>query len=500
MTKDEILEEYKDIPEIVKSTIDMTEANSPVKIYEGEYLLKSEARELKIIGKIIFNWVASSGSHFSGQVIKDGSPLLQFSNTNETYRVLIDGLEFGSGYINNTSFGNGDSETVIKGKILGQAVFGDKSIAVEKLIFSIPNLRDFHGFPVKTNSASNFSISSNRIVLENEHYLITIDKCKDFKIKINSLDEKGGFNITYYGELTIKKGTIKLEESSEIFHCLSTFLTFINGRRTSAFFIQGIFENEVIWCDFTDYLVDSYKQVQTWPQRNSVSGLSEVWKEFSLLWKDTNNKNFLISAIHWYIEANGNSGFTEGSIIMTQTALELLYNWWIIENKKMILGKDSENISASNKIRLLLSQLNIPHTVPPAFNKLQQFIDETENITDAPEGIVQIRNAIVHSQQEKRNKLFQIDYMAKHQASQLSIWYIEMTLLRILNFDDKYFNRCAKSVFAFEAEINVPWTKSIDSIKPTANIGIANSGADGKTMSFWKSVKQWFGLTNKAKH
>jgi hypothetical protein len=32
------------------------------------------------------------------------------------------------------------------------------------------------------------------------------------------------------------------------------------------------------------------------------------------------------------------------------------------------------------------------------------------------------------------------------------------------------------------------------------NIGIANSGADGKTMSFWNSIKQWFGLTNKAKH
>lgn len=32
------------------------------------------------------------------------------------------------------------------------------------------------------------------------------------------------------------------------------------------------------------------------------------------------------------------------------------------------------------------------------------------------------------------------------------------------------------------------------------NIGIANSGADGKTISFWNSIKQWFGLTNKAKH
>ena len=36
--------------------------------------------------------------------------------------------------------------------------------------------------------------------------------------------------------------------------------------------------------------------------------------------------------------------------------------------------------------------------------------------------------------------------------------------------------------------------------KTTPNKGIANSGADGKTMSFWNSIKQWFGQTNKAKH
>lgn len=32
------------------------------------------------------------------------------------------------------------------------------------------------------------------------------------------------------------------------------------------------------------------------------------------------------------------------------------------------------------------------------------------------------------------------------------------------------------------------------------NIGIGNSVTDGKTMSFWNSIRQWFGLTNKAKH
>ena len=154
------------------------------------------------------------------------------------------------------------------------------------------------------------------------------------------------------------------------------------------------------------------------------------------------------------------AGFSEGSIIMAQTALELLYNWWIIENKKIIIGKDSENINASNKIRLLLSQLNINHTVPIAFSNLQAFIDSEKQIIDAPDATVQIRNAIVHSQEEKRKKLSSIHYKAKYEALQLCLWYIEMTLLKILEYDDKYYNRTSSEFIKSKAIEFVPWLKN----------------------------------------
>lgn len=459
MQVDELLEGYKDVPEIIQSNIEMTEANISIQIFSGNYIIRDEKGDLDTNGKITFNWVANSGSHFSGIISAERRISDIFSFNNDKIHLIIDGLEFGNGYINSSTIGTNISGTEIKGRVLGRACLGDKSIAVEKLLFSIPNLRDFHGAIVKSKTDSNFSTLSNRLTLENDFCIINIDKCKDFKNRIQSLEEKGGYNILYNCELIPKKRSIKLEDSAEIFHCLSIFLTFLNGRRTSAFFIQGVYEEKVLWCDYTDYLVDSFKFVQSWPQTTSVAGISKIWEQFSRLWKDNNNKNFFISAIHWYVEANANSGFTEGSIIMSQTALELLYNWWIIENKKMIVGKDSENLNAANKIRLLLSQLNILYTVPVAFTHLQQFIDENENIMDAPEAVVQIRNAIVHSQQEKRKKLDSIHSLAKHQALQLSIWYIEMTLLKILDFDEKYFYRCSEKKWAAEAEVYPPWSR-----------------------------------------
>ncbi|MFZ1291308.1 MAG: hypothetical protein WAR79_14520 [Melioribacteraceae bacterium] len=188
--------------------------------------------------------------------------------------------------------------------------------------------------------------------------------------------------------------------------------------------------------------------------------MNELWKRFREVWNiNPEDKNFLTSLIRWYVDANGHSGFIEGSIISAQTALELVYNWWIVENKKMILGKDSENISASNKIRLLISQLNISSSIPDAFIELQNFKDTTDNVFDAPDSIVYIRNSIVHSQEEKRKKLSAINNMAIYEALQVYIWYIELSLLCILEYNGDYFNRCSKEIYASKAEQQVPWKK-----------------------------------------
>lgn len=450
---------HKDFPDAISDSVKMIEANSVLIIYEGEYSIKSGTDEIKINGKITYEWFANSGAYFYGNPIADNEELIDASKHHNTYSVIVEGLEFGQGFITYFEFGH-LTETKIKGTISQHAILGDKSISVEKIRFSLPNLREFHGLPVKRVTEKEISTSMGRLVLEDENYKIIIDKCFDYKKRKENLEEKGGYIILYNGELTSKKGTLNHTDTRDIFHCLDTFLTFLNGRRTSALFKQGIFEEQVVWTDYTDYFIDTYKAVQTWPQRHSIAHLNDLWKHFRVIWNNNpEDKNFLTSLIHWYVEANGHAGFSEGSIILAQTALELVYNWWIVENKKIILGKDSENISASNKIRLLISQLNVARSIPVAFTELQKFKDTTDNVVDSPDSIVYIRNAIVHSQEEKRKKLSAIDYKAKYEALQVYLWYIELTLLCILDYNGEYFNRCSKEIYAIEAEQQVPWKK-----------------------------------------
>jgi len=105
--------------------------------------------------------------------------------------------------------------------------------------------------------------------------------------------------------------------------------------------------------------------------------------------------------------------------------------------------------------------------VPLSFDKLQSFIDESKDIIDAPDAVVQIRNAIVHSQEEKRKKLSSIHYKVKAEALGLCVWYIEMSLLNILNFDNIYYNRCIRGLFTSNSKQLVPWSKKEIKQKPS---------------------------------
>jgi hypothetical protein len=454
-------EKFDELPEMIESPVQMTDVNSRILIYKGLFKLESESVETVISGEIYFDWFPTAGINFHGIPNIGSMETLKLGGAINKIDLFIDDLHFGKCYITNTTFGGSNGDILIKGRISKRAIAGDKSIGVEKVKFSIPNFREFLGLTVKRINDERKSLSRSRIELENEDFLIYIDKDFDYKNSKDLLELKGGYMVMYAGELINKKGPILIDDIEEPLYCLSNFLTFLNGRRTSPLFIHGYFEDEVKWRDYTSYFVDPYKYVITWAPKNSVEGINVAWKKFYSLWKekDKDNRDFLISAIHWYVEANNNSGFVEGSIIMAQTALELIYNWLLIENKKILIGKDSENINASNKLRLLLSHLGINYEIPEAFYDLRSFLESSRDVIDAPDAVVQIRNAVVHSQEEKRKKLKAIPFEAKYEALQLCISYIELALLYILDYKGDYYDRCSGTMFAYLAEKKVPWAK-----------------------------------------
>lgn len=349
MSKQEYLEILKRLPEILPCTVEMANANSIIPIFDGDYLIKNDSHEISLTGSIFFKWFPVMGAHFWGKTDLLFEEIISIEKLTSC-EIIVQGSSLGYIFITNTDskYKGQKNETIIQGTLLPPTIKGDKTIPVEKIIFSVPNLREFLGDSVKKSSKEQIKPFKNRILLETDKYQITLDKCHDFKERSESLTKNGGYNILYGGEIISKKGSITHDNSKDIILCLNTFLTFLNGRQTSALFIQGIFANELIWQDYTCYNVDIYKSVNSWPQNFSFTDFNGIWNNFISLWQDPDDKAFLKSLVHWYTESNSLTGSIEGSIIMSQTALELIYNWWIVENKKIIVGKDSENICASN--------------------------------------------------------------------------------------------------------------------------------------------------------
>ena len=448
----------KEYPRAITSSISMTQPNESIPIYNGEFVLVKKNSEIKMEGEIWFGWFPNISVKFKGIVQSSNMNSLDWLTEDDYYELLIKEHSLGSALITNYFISN---YAEIQGLISENAVFGDKTIPVTKVIFSIPNLSNLFGLPVKkmkTNIVVRPKVAI--LVFDNQDYSIIIDKVLDSQKKFESLKSSGGYIILYYGEIIKKKGAIELQELKNLMDSFMVFVSFLNGRRTSPMFLRGIHEEEVLWTDYTGYKTEPYKYVVSWLSHTDIKGLNGLWNEFSTLWKDENDRDFINSVIHWYVEANLNSGYIEGSIIMIQTALELLYNWLIIEKKKMIIGKDGERLSASNKIRLLLSQVNAKKCMSHTFENLKAFIRANDSIIDEVDAFVYFRNAIVHSQEEKRKELSKISGDLKDEIQQLGLWYIEVSLLYILKFEGKYYNRCSGKLLAGDGEEDSPYLRN----------------------------------------
>lgn len=430
----------------------IVQMDQPLALYKGEYILKALNTEIKLKGEITFKWLPSRGVRFQGiGIIPSNLALL------DEMQIIINNQSVGSCFVVSSS----SSSNEIRGLFKGTFVMGDKSVAVDRVEFEVCNLREFFGRRIKVSPKTS---SMNLMVFSNEEFEILILKHLDFHNKYRELRWSGGYTALYSGSLRSLKQNKPLtyDGCSEILTCLFLFLSFLNGRRCSPVFRKGIFGRSVKWQDDTPYHLDQFKQVTTWPPHMDTIALESLWVNFSKQYKDIDCKSYLEVAIHTYIRANGHVALSFEGISMMANTLELLFNVVIVEKKKIILGKDIENLQASNKIRLLLAQILIPNEIPEGLQNLANFKKQTNAYRDmdGPELFTQIRNTIVHGQAEKRKKLADIPAIVLHELLQLSIWYVEVALLYLLEYDGKYRNRTSNSQWAGQGEELVPWRRS----------------------------------------
>lgn len=435
----------------------MIQPNENIQIYNGALtLVFSNNCSTIVCGKVIYEWLPIPVVHFYCDIIEGTNAALIIENALEPISIIIDQITIGKGHITNFTYPEDNPHVPIKfkGEFVDKIIVGDKELKTNEIKFHITNMRALVGHKVKYENENSVRVMHNRILFETNSYNIIIDAIYNPKDRLSQLKNAGGFLFMYNGTIKPKKNKINYSTANEIIESFSFFISFIAGTKTFPSLIYANINNNQKWLDATNYDTSIYQNNYfSWFPffSNNEKEINLAFNNFNYLWENENNKNFLKTIVTWYNSLNQEGIFIYSHIIMAQSAMELIFNWWIIEQKELIKGKDSEKLSASNKIRQILSFLNISDAIPFSCNSLRGFKKTDNNFKDAPDTIVYIRNAIIHSSNKKRERLSDISIETLNETTEIYRSYIELSLLRILEYNGKYKNRFTK------VSESVPW-------------------------------------------
>ncbi|MFD2873489.1 hypothetical protein ACFS5N_13470 [Mucilaginibacter ximonensis] len=435
---DDAADAFQGLPLMIRPDGDAPNVNERVVIYEGRFELQLATEVLSVDGRIFYAWRPRPCVRFRGTIDRY---TLDFTIA----RLAIPGrkLEHGSGHI--THIGGSD------GSVTG--IFNNPFIIHEgpnadRLTFQLPNFREVLGMPVRTADR----LHANRIELEDAEWIIRLDRQPDAGEKVKALKDDGGYGLTVCGEAIFKNTSFIYADSTRLINKLGLFLTFLNGRRCFPCLIRGRKADALAWAEYSSYYADEYKEEYSWlPQQYELT-LSELWRNFGRTIADPEANECLDLLIHWYVEANNNSGFAEGAIVFMQNAFELLYNWKIGKPQK------GQKINADDKLRALLMRAKIPVQIPPAYQQIDTDLRAKNIIVkDLPELFTRVRNAIVHSDNNKRKTLRAIPSMDRFHIRHLGLYCLELLILHELHYNGKFANRISLNKFVGGNEEIVPW-------------------------------------------
>jgi hypothetical protein len=160
--------------------------------------------------------------------------------------------------------------------------------------------------------------------------------------------------------------------------------------------------------------------------------------------------------VNWYVEANLNAGAAEGALVLAHSGLDLLSWMRLVVKKPAYSPKDFEKFPADKRIRLMLADLGIPGDVPVSFAHAHT-LATSANLTDGPELINRLRNAVVHPTPTKRRFLAKVPAPCRVEVLQLALHFLELGILALCQYQGEYVTRLMPGAWRGQATLKVPW-------------------------------------------
>lgn len=430
--------------------------NDPILLYEGRLELEQEAQSFTGNGRVSLHWLPNPCLHFQADVDAPEA-LIELKSGMLRLPEKAQGAEF---RMTQMQLGRGGEGAYWKVSGVVSPMETGQGDALASVLFHLPNFWSYRGGVVRNEKRT--SSRAARAVMEGGGWRVTLDGLHGSdRGFLQELKDLGGYGLTHVGNLARADArTFSSSGIGDLSELLFHFLSFCRGIWLAPLLYVGFdADGQRVWEQWSVGNIRRWRSVGSWFNTDSAEGLSRVFPCFCSRWRDRTWGEPLKLALYWYIESNMCAGGLEGSIVLAQAAFELLAWTQLVEQRASLSEEGFQRIPAADKVRLLVSGCGLPMAIPESLSGLGS-IARRHKWRDAPQALTEMRNAFVHTTRQKRKTVLKAGIDALYDAWCLSLWYLELVLLRLLEYGGRYSNRLKRDCWRVEAVEPVPWART----------------------------------------
>lgn len=456
--------------EALQAVYATSDANSPITLYDGPMIFTRDGERIQGNGAFSLEWIPFPQFRFcmrsERQPSRDMKLALDlafaFSGNKKTDIELSDIGQTvpvcgaGAGHVL-------DSQLEISGTMENGEIITGSPNKLSALVFHLPNVPSLLCSPDRVICHIGKGVRTwDRLVLRCDKWKVTLDPVENEDDLLSSVAAARGYAITRVGRLERMDGkTFSLEKSRAVLEVLTYLLSFAFERWCSPVLAVGLNRSGQRVCElWTPCRLGRFQSHLGWFDPHHPVALSDLFPVLYERWKDKEFREALKDAIYWFIEIHRQPIHIDTGIVLGQTTLEML-GWLLLVESKRIVSEDGfKSLPAADKLKLLLSSSSIPSESPPELGTLHK-LAKAKN-WQGPDGLVTVRNAIVHRNKRKREQLGDLGETgdALWDAYRLVCWYIELVILRQLGYEGRYSNRLRNRRMTGQTD-PVPWAKAV---------------------------------------
>jgi len=420
--------------------------NKPIEVFRGNFELRQASR-LTLHGTLEQHWYPHPQLRFTGTTGSGGSADLERAE-----------LHIRSPHckaaVNVTEIAHGPNQKV-SGIAAGIIRMGQNR-AVHAVRFHVPNFQCYVADPVAFTIDRRTVYSKGRLDFEANGWRVLLDQDPQWHKRRKTLKARGGFAIGHAGEIRrLAGGTFKVQDVSELWTSLHFFLSFVSGGWTGPILANGIGASKSIWTEWGNWRISDWKQVFSWLPRTEKPPLEDMFANHFDLWNRATWKAPLRELVNWYVEANGNAGALEGSLIMSHTALDMLSWMLLVVERKRFSKRKFDAKPSAERILDALNELKIPVDIPSTAAAARTFAKPA--YPTGPEAVTKYRNWLVHPTPSNRKKVDAMTRQQRFELLHLCLQYLELGILALLDYRGSYLDRMQRDITVAEATVRVPW-------------------------------------------